>query len=973
MVFLLDWFSLTLFLTTGIALLIGYATWQRRRSSSKTLALLMAAIAEWSLCGALEAVAANGSAKVFWAQVSYVGVHSLPPLYLIFAWQYNQRERWLTKRVIVPLWIIPVITMGLAATNGKHHLIWSGFHWATDNHRVLVYEYGPGFWVGALYGYSLAAIASVHFIYAAYQASRLYKGQATLVILAAIIPWAGNILYTTKATPFTNLDLTPVFFLLTGALLAVSMFQYRFLDLTPIARSKVLDTMADAIIVVDSHLRISDLNPAAESLLGSTGEDILGQPAHQALSRWPHLESRFRKKKESPTDVKIIPDREGGWFEARISPLMGQGERTQGWVILLDDITRQRKLESALRAREKLYRSVTESANDGIAIAQNYLIKYSNPQLARMVGYSVEEVVNESFVKFIAPKQVATIQKRHECRMKGEVPPSRYETELLHASGQHIPVEFNVSSIEYNKKPAVLAIVRDISAQKEAEEELHQFARQQRLLNDITRAAIEATELDVSLQILADRLGELIQADGCYITLWDAEKEQTIPAAAYGSVRERYKSIQVDPDEPTLTKAVLSKESLLAIEDVFNTPYLRPERAAQFPSRSLLALPLIVNEHKLGAALIAFEEAHTFTQEEIRLGVQASRHIALMLFNARLVETSRERAQELGILYDVTTTAMKSVHLDEIFDRTMTALQDTLHPDDIAILLVEPETGELVIRAHLGFPGGPTLMRREVGVGVPGWVVETGQPVLLADVRGDERYHGCDLDTRSELCVPLRVGEHIIGAINLESRQLAAFKEDDLRILSILAGHLAVIIKNARLFEEVQRLATIDELTGLNNRRHLFELGGREFKRARRYSQPLSAIMLDIDHFKQVNDTYGHAVGDQVLRNLAQRCLQNMRETDLLGRYGGEEFFLLLPETGLQEAQIFAERLRLSVQDMPNDTTLGKLTITISLGVAELTEEYESLEALIDCADTAMYRAKRRGRNQVVAQCNKRL
>jgi len=124
--------------------------------------------------------------------------------------------------------------------------------------------------------------------------------------------------------------------------------------------------------------------------------------------------------------------------------------------------------------------------------------------------------------------------------------------------------------------------------------------------------------------------------------------------------------------------------------------------------------------------------------------------------------------------------------------------------DDVAILLLEPETNKLVIRAHSGFPGGPTLMCRAIGVGIPGWVVQTGEPALLADVRQDERYHLCDPDTRSELCVPLRVGERIIGAINLESRRSAAFSEEHLRLLSILAGHLAVVIENSRLFEEIE-------------------------------------------------------------------------------------------------------------------------------------------------------------------------
>ena len=181
------------------------------------------------------------------------------------------------------------------------------------------------------------------------------------------------------------------------------------------------------------------------------------------------------------------------------------------------------------------------------------------------------------------------------------------------------------------------------------------------------------------------------------------------------------------------------------------------------------------------------------------------------LERVRLAKERQRAERRLAILYDVATTVMTSIRLDEILDHTMTALQETLRPDDIAILLVEPETNELVIRAHTGFPGGPKLMRRAIGVGIPGWVVQTGQSVLLPDVRQDERYHGCDTNTRSELCVPLRAGERVIGAINLESRRLAAFSEEDSHLLSILAGHLATVIENARLFEETEQLKAFNE------------------------------------------------------------------------------------------------------------------------------------------------------------------
>ncbi|MEI8130885.1 MAG: GGDEF domain-containing protein [Leptolinea sp.] len=164
---------------------------------------------------------------------------------------------------------------------------------------------------------------------------------------------------------------------------------------------------------------------------------------------------------------------------------------------------------------------------------------------------------------------------------------------------------------------------------------------------------------------------------------------------------------------------------------------------------------------------------------------------------------------------------------------------------------------------------------------------------------------------------------------------------------------------------EVKILAITDHLTGLFNRRHFFEIGELEVQRAHRYSRPLSAIMLDIDDFKSVNDSYGHAVGDQVLQDVAKCFRQVMRKEDVLGRYGGDEFAFLLPESDLIVAGQVAERLRVSISKNAIDTKAGPLLITVSLGVTALGNECATLENLLDGADHSLFTAKRNGRNRV--------
>lgn len=170
-------------------------------------------------------------------------------------------------------------------------------------------------------------------------------------------------------------------------------------------------------------------------------------------------------------------------------------------------------------------------------------------------------------------------------------------------------------------------------------------------------------------------------------------------------------------------------------------------------------------------------------------------------------------------------------------------------------------------------------------------------------------------------------------------------------------------LRNA--LQEVQRLAITDSLTGLYNRRHFFELAEHELEGARRYRRFLSAIMLDVDLFKQVNDTHGHAVGDQVLQAVAECCRQATRKVDVLGRYGGEEFAIVLPETDLAAACQIAERLRQVIAEQTIDTSAGPLKVTASLGVSTLDGECSRPETLLAAADQALYVAKRSGRNCV--------
>jgi diguanylate cyclase (GGDEF)-like protein len=222
----------------------------------------------------------------------------------------------------------------------------------------------------------------------------------------------------------------------------------------------------------------------------------------------------------------------------------------------------------------------------------------------------------------------------------------------------------------------------------------------------------------------------------------------------------------------------------------------------------------------------------------------------------------------------------------------------------------------------------------------------------------------------SALCIPVMIGQEpaaliIVYKIDPSARD---FDQHDVQLAVAIAHQAALTIQRVGLFEQARMLeewAITDSLTGMNNRRRILTLCELEFQRSRRFNHPMSLLMMDLDDFKAVNDTHGHNIGDQVLTTIAMRCREQLRNIDLIGRYGGDEFLVLLVETDLDAARIVAERIRSHVAEAPVDTDIGKLKITISVGITSLEKDTPNLDALLNRADKAMYAAKKTGRNRV--------
>jgi len=222
-----------------------------------------------------------------------------------------------------------------------------------------------------------------------------------------------------------------------------------------------------------------------------------------------------------------------------------------------------------------------------------------------------------------------------------------------------------------------------------------------------------------------------------------------------------------------------------------------------------------------------------------------------------------------------------------------------------------------------------------------------------------------DFDGRTALGIPLILRGQVIGVLSVESEKKNAYTERQIRLVDTIAQQATIAMDNAKLFEQMQQLAITDGLTNLYNRRYFYMVLENEIERSRRYETPLSLIMMDIDHFKLVNDQYGHLAGDDVLESIAKLCKNLLRQTDEMFRYGGEEFTVLLPETNADLAVRVAERIRKTIAETTFKINDHHIRITVSLGVTQFDSDLSGPNEFIDAVDKALYTAKDAGRNCV--------
>jgi diguanylate cyclase (GGDEF)-like protein/PAS domain S-box-containing protein len=612
-----------------------------------------------------------------------------------------------------------------------------------------------------------------------------------------------------------------------------------------------------------------------------------------------------------------------------------------------DEITRLgenfNQLLGTLEEVQGSYKLLVQNQGEGVTIVDGLEnILYANPAADGIFGVSEGSLNGRNLQDFLNEEDIEKLKKETWYRQRGQK--SSYELNILRADGSAVPILVTATpKFDSNGKySATYGILRDITDLKKARSILQESETK-------FRSFIEQSLVGI---FLLDESGRVIE--------WN-QSLQALTGVLKDKVRNKsFVDVLV---------------SLLPIEDrseritrLIKTVYSHVVRnSGSTQKQEPLEMHL---QHPNGKRIIVDVLPFPITTEK---GVMVGG-----IFSDKTEQRLLERAEKdqrtfIEALLDTSEVLNSTLDMDKLMDRILDNTDRVLPSDTGAILLLE--NGYLKVvrgRGYLekGFKditlNPPFLLSERPNMNR---MFETGQPVAIPDTTTNQGWNPLPENrwVRSYIGVPLKVHGQVIGFISLFSGTVNFYSINDADRLKPFANQAAIALENARLYSETQLKADTDELTGLKNRRSFFEMGSREIERAIRFKHYLSALMIDLDNFKEINDNYGHPVGDRLLKELAEVFKSKLRNVDLIARYGGDEFIVLLPENDITAATDVADRICHSIEKIRIETTQGKARVTASIGVASLDKDMTTLSALVEQADRALYNAKRFGKNRVVS------
>jgi diguanylate cyclase (GGDEF)-like protein len=480
------------------------------------------------------------------------------------------------------------------------------------------------------------------------------------------------------------------------------------------------------------------------------------------------------------------------------------------------------------------------------------------------------------------------------------------------------------------------------------------------ILYDVSQAVLSTFDLDEVLSQILMIAKDYFRVENCAILLLDPLDQKLKVRKEFGGDRL---NIEIALGKGVIGSAAKRKLPVYVPDVSKDTRYIKTFAE----TRSELAIPLVVRDEVYGVLDFQSGQLDYFDSDTVDLLTLFSTQASIAVANARLYSKEQRQRAQLEAINAIADQISKTIELNDLLEK-ICSLIISKFPVDHAVLMLrdgEPDEQRLLMRAHAGqfTPIMPGQWELPPGDGLCRTAFHRGEVVVENDVSKAQRYIPGFKETRSELCVPLLALEETLGVLVLESAKINNFQEEDIRVLQSVAGICAVGIRTAMQLHQAKTMASTDGLTGIYNRRGFETRIIESLAAAERNGLGLALLMIDIDHFKKLNDEFGHLLGDEVLRQVAKLFSQHIRKNDLVCRYGGEEFAILLPETSTDRAVGVADKLRKVVQE--HQFPGVPRPVTISLGVADFPSHSKNRDELVRAADSALYVAKVNGRNRI--------
>ena len=351
------------------ALILGVMTvavWRRHPSSGAIpFTVLLLAITHWSLGYTLELAIPELEGKIFWAKVQYFGIVAAPVGWLTLALQYNTGVRWVTRRNIALLCLVPVITLVVVWTNESHRLFWTSTEIVDlDAYSAIRTEYGVWFWIHVAYSYILMALGTLIFVRESVGASKQYRKRIWVMLIGSGVPWLGNILFVAGYTPIRDLEITPFAFAITGVALAWGLFRFRLFEVVPIAREAVLESMSDGVVILDERGKLADLNNSAQRIINRSASHVLGRSVDEVMPTVLGLTPSIVSNTDYRKEVVIEHDGEKHDYDVRVSRLIDTRGGLTGSLIMFHDVTEQKKIDAELRLAKDMAESASRAKSE---------------------------------------------------------------------------------------------------------------------------------------------------------------------------------------------------------------------------------------------------------------------------------------------------------------------------------------------------------------------------------------------------------------------------------------------------------------------------------------------------------------------------------------------------------------------------------------------------------------------------------